>query len=514
MSGDGTGKLEGPDLAAGIPVAELVEGRPLLGHAGGEPVLLVRAAGGLHATGAQCTHYGGPLAEGLVVGGTVRCPWHHACFDLATGEPLGAPALNPVACYEVRVEDGRARVGAAKPAPAPRRRPSAAPASVVVLGSGAAGAAAAEALRRAGYDGPIALVGEEPPVDRPNLSKDYLAGTAPEEWIPLRDAAFYEGLGVELVAGDPATALDLGARTVTLASGRRLDYAALLYATGAEPVRLPIAGARRAEVFTLRTLADSRAIAARAAAGARAVVIGASFIGLEVAASLRLRGVEVAVVAPEAVPLARVVGEEVGSFVRSLHEARGVRFHLGRKPAAIEEAGVALDDGSRLPCDFVVMGVGVRPRVALAEAAGLPVDRGVVVDELLAAAPGVWAAGDVARFPDRRSGRPVRIEHWVVAERMGQAAARNLLGAARPFADVPFFWSAHYETTLGYVGHAERWDAIERSGSLEAGDALFAYRDGGRIAAVLTLGRDRAGLEAEAAMERGDDGALEALLRG
>jgi NADPH-dependent 2,4-dienoyl-CoA reductase/sulfur reductase-like enzyme len=285
----------------------------------------------------------------------------------------------------------------------------------------------------------------------------------------------------------------------------------MLYATGAEPIRLPLPGADRPEVHLLRSLADSRAIIARAEKSKRAVVIGASFIGLEVAASLRARGIEVDVVAPEPVPLARVVGDEVGAFVRGLHEAHGVRFHLGRKPTAINEGSVSVDDGSTLACDFVVMGVGVRPRLGLAEAAGLRIDKGVVVDAQLSAAPGIYAAGDVARYPDPRTGQAIRVEHWVVAERMGQAAARNMLGAAKPFRDVPFFWSAHYDVTFAYVGHAERWDRIDVHGSVAARDATLAYREGGVTRAVVTVGRDQASLEAEVAFEREDQAALGAF---
>lgn len=513
MSSDSPTVLEGPDFSAGVAFADLSEGRPLLGHANGEAVVVVRRGESLFATGAQCTHYGAPLADGLVVGETLRCPWHHACFSLATGEALGAPALNPIASYEVAREGDLVKVGKKRGEP-PARQPKVTPASVVLLGSGAAGAAAAETLRKEGYAGAIALVGGEAPVDRPNLSKDYLAGNAPEEWIPLRDEAFYRSIDVELVTGDAARSLDLDRREVTLESGRKLSYGALLIATGSEPVRLPIPGADRPEVHVLRTLADSRSIVARAESGRRAVIVGGSFIGLEAAAALRARGVEVDLVAPDEVPLSRVLGPEVGAFVRALHEEKGVRFHLGRKPSSIAEGSVKLDDGTELRQDFVILGVGVRPRLALAEAAGLPVDRGIVVDDRLLAAPGVWAAGDVARHPDPRSGRSVRIEHWVVAERMGQAAARNMLGAAEPYRDVPFFWSAHYDVTFNYVGHAESWDAIEIHGSLEKRDALIAYREGGRVAAVVTLGRDLASLEVEAAMERGDDAAVERIVRG
>jgi apoptosis-inducing factor 3 len=507
MSGDA--ELTGPDLSEGIAEGELRDGAPVLGHAGGEAVVLVRDGGRVHAVGATCTHYGGPLAEGLVAGGAIRCPWHHACFDLATGAPHG-PALAPIACWDVEVRGGTIRVGA-------RREPAAAategPSSVVIVGGGAAGVACAETLRQEGYRGPIAMISAEgsDPVDRPNLSKDYLAGAAPEEWVFLRTGDALAALEVEVVDA-AAEAIDPAARVVR-AGGRELGYGALLIATGAEPIRLPLDGADRAHVHTLRSLADSRAIAAAATAGRRAVVIGASFIGLEAAASLRARGVEVTVVAPEAVPLARILGDEVGAAVRRVHEAHGTSFRLGRKPASIGDGEVVLDDGEILPAELVVMGVGVRPRLDLATAAGLEVDRGIVVDDQLrASAEGVWAAGDVARYP--WAGARARIEHWQVAIRHGQRAARSMLGRAPARPDVPFFWSQHHDVTIGYVGHAERFDAAEVHGDLAAGDAHVVYRDGDRIAAVATLGRDRLALEVEAAMERGDDGAVRAAVAG
>jgi NADPH-dependent 2,4-dienoyl-CoA reductase/sulfur reductase-like enzyme len=289
----------------------------------------------------------------------------------------------------------------------------------------------------------------------------------------------------------------------------------LLLATGCAPRRLTIPGADRAHVLVLRTLADSRAIIARATAGARAVVVGASFIGLEVAASLRKRGVGVDVVSPEAVPLGRVVGDEIGSHVRALHEQQGVSFHLGRTPVQIEDARVVLDDGSALQADFVVLGVGVVPRTALAEQAGLRVERGVVVDEHLRTSdPDIYAAGDIAAYPDARSGERVRIEHWAVAERQGQAVARAMLGRGGPYRDVPFFWSAHYDVTLGYVGHAQRWDRVRVRGNLAEGKLVCGYEQDGKVLAVVTIGEDHVSLQAEAAMESNDDAKLAALLNG
>jgi len=507
-------QLSGPDLAQGVPLSELPDGGRLLGHSGGEAVLVVRRGEEIFAVGATCMHYGGPLAEGLVVGDTVRCPWHHACFSLRTGEPVRPPALNPVACYKVE-RDGDRVVVREKAAPAPRRE-AAGPSSVVIVGAGAAANAAAETLRREGYGGPITIVGPEPdaPYDRPNLSKDYLAGNAPEEWIPLHPREHYEELRIDLLLGVEVKSLDPAAKRLELADDRSLDYGALLLATGAEPVRLSLPGSDLPHVHTLRSLADSRAIIAKTKDVRRAVVVGASFIGLEAAAALRTRNVAVTVVAPDERPLARVMGPQLGDFIRGVHEEHGVEFRLGTKPKAFTERGVDLETGESLPADLIVVGVGVRPRVALAEKAGIAVDNGILVNEFLeTSAPGVFAAGDIARWPDSHSGERIRVEHWVVAERQGQTAARNILGRRERFDAVPFFWSQHYDVVINYVGHAAKWDAIEVSGALAEKSATLAFRAGGRIAAVATVFRDRESLDAELAMERGDAAGLEDVVR-
>jgi NADPH-dependent 2,4-dienoyl-CoA reductase/sulfur reductase-like enzyme len=366
-------------------------------------------------------------------------------------------------------------------------------------------------LRRQGYQNSITMLSNDdaPPVDRPNLSKDYLAGNAPEEWVFLRTADALAASKVTLVS-DTATAIDRSARTVTLATGKTLGYDALVLATGAEPIRLPIDGASLAHVHTLRTLADSRAIVAALKPNANAVVIGSSFIGLEAAASLRARGANVTVVGMDKVPLGRVLGDDLGVFVRRIHESKGVEFRLNRKPLRITPAAVELDDGASLPADVVVLGVGVRPRLDLAQAAGLPIDRGVVVDDELRAGPGVWAAGDIARYP--LDGELVRIEHWQVAVRHGQAVAQSILGKG-PRRDIPFFWSQHHDVTLGYVGHAERYDKVEFSGNLDARDAHVVYRERGTIKAVVTINRDQRALDVEAAMHANDRNALERAVR-
>jgi NADPH-dependent 2,4-dienoyl-CoA reductase/sulfur reductase-like enzyme/nitrite reductase/ring-hydroxylating ferredoxin subunit len=498
-------ELSGPDLQQGVAAADLKEGKPLLGHADGQPVLLTRIDGACHAVGAVCTHYSGPLAEGLVVDGTVRCPWHHACFSLKTGEVLRTPALNDLPTWRVEESDGKVTVHQhAAPRVQSRRIPPREPKSVGIVGAGAAGQAAAETLRREGYGGPITMFDSVPtePVDRPNLSKDYLAGTAQADWIPLRGADWYDEKHVEVVRGEVA-ALDARKRSLTMRDGKTRDFEAVILATGAEPIRLTLEG-KGPPVLYLRTLADSDAIIEAATSGARRVVVlGASFIGLEVAASLRARGLEVHVAAPEARPLERVMGPELGDFIKSVHEEKGVVFHLGRLAKALDTGHVVLDDGSRVAADFVVAGVGVRPRVQLAEAAGLEMDKGVAVDErLMTSAPNVYAAGDIARWPDAHTGANIRVEHWVLAERHGQAVARNVLGENQPFDQVPFFWSAHYDVIINYVGHAEQWDRIVTDGSAADRNYIARYVSGGKELAVASIFRDRESLEAELRMER------------
>lgn len=500
-------ELHGPDFTKGILLSEIADGAMLLGHALGEAVLVARYGAEFFAIGAACTHYGGPLAEGLLVGDTVRCPWHHACFSLRTGEALRAPALNPVSRWRVEQDDGRLYVREKLAIVAPPLRPaeSGAPRSVVILGGGAAGNAAAETLRNEGYSGRITMLSadESVPYDRPNLSKDYLAGNAPEDWIPLRSADFYREHGIDLKLGVPAVAIDVRKRQVELADGSQHAYDALLLATGADPVRLTIPGADRSHVHYLRSLADSRAIVAKASAAKRAVVIGASFIGLEVAASLRARNIEVHVVAPETRPMERIMGADVGNLVRSLHEEHGVVFHLGTTVTAIDERSVTLASGETIQADLVVVGIGVRPVTSLAERAGLASDRGILVNEYLeTSVSGIFAAGDIARWPDPLTGQMIRVEHWVVAERQGQAAARNILGRRERFDAVPFFWSQHYDVTISYVGHSETWDRTHIDGDIAARDCTVTYYRGDRKQAVLTIQRDLESLRAELAFEK------------
>ena len=500
--------LHGPDLAAGVPITDLANDGALVGHCGGEQVMLVRSGDDIFAVGAHCSHYHAPLADGLVANGTVRCPWHHAAFDLRTGEAVRAPAFAPIGCWSVEQRDGKvfAKEKRTPPQPKPHGAPSGkAPERIVIIGGGAAGFAAADMLRRCAYGAGIVMVSSEAslPVDRPNLSKDYLAGTAPQDWVPLQPDSFYVRKGIDLRRGERVTEIDVSARQVALSSGARLPYDRLLLATGAEPVRLPIPGFNEPHVYTLRSLADCEAIMERAKFASRAIVIGASFIGLEVAASLGTRGLEVHVAGPEKRPLERVLGAELGAFVQSLHEEHGVIFHLGETASAIEGQIVRFKGGLALEGDLIVAGVGVRPRLELAEKAGLATGGGVNVNAYLeTSAPGIFAAGDIARWPYPYSGETIRVEHWAVAQRQGQTAAMNMLGAHQKFDAVPFFWSQHYDVPVNYVGHAQKWDDLIIDGDIAGKDCIVRYRREGRTLAVASIYRDIDNLKAELAMEK------------
>ncbi len=495
----------GPDLSKGVALSDF-SGATLLGHVGDQEVVLVRSGAEIFALDAHCSHYHGPLAEGLVDGETIRCPWHHACFDIRTGEATHAPAFNALAVWKVEREGEKIFVREKREQPKPRvRGPVDTPGRIVIVGGGAAGFAAAEMLRRQQFRGSIVMLSSEtsPPVDRPNLSKDYLAGNAPEDWLPMKSDDFYADQSIELKLKSEVTSIDPRARHVVLAGGATVPFDRLLLATGAEPVRLPIPGADQPHVHLLRTLDDCRAIIASAGGARRALVIGASFIGLEVAASLRNRDIEVHVVGLEQRPMERVLGPEMGDFVRSLHEEHGVVFHLGDTVTNIEGKRATLKSGGTIEADLVVVGVGVRPRLSLAEKAGLAIDRGVSVDPYLeTSASGIYAAGDIARWPDPQSQEKIRVEHWVVAERQGQAVARNMLGHRKAFDEAPFFWSQHYDVPINYVGHAEKWDEIAVEGSIPDRDCLVRFKRGGRLLAVASIYRDLASLQAEVAMER------------
>jgi apoptosis-inducing factor 3 len=500
-----------PDLASGVAIDLVPEGGMIQGKVGDENVVLARRGSEFFAIGETCTHYGGPLAKGLIVDDTIRCPLHHACFSLRSGEALRRPAFDPIPRW--RVERVGESVFVRERLTAPIRRPASVsmrgqkpPDSVVIVGGGGAGLAAADTLRREGYDGPVTLISadDDPPYDRPNLSKDYLAGTARDDWMPLRQPSYYTDQHIDLILKSSVISLDVQQKQIRTTDGTSYAFDRLLLATGAHPVRLSIPGASDSQLSYLRSYADCRALVGRAASAKQVVILGGSFIGLEVAASLRKRGLAVHVVALEKEPLERVMGHEIGQFIRGLHEAHGVIFHLQDTISRLEGRKVILRSGTSLDADLLVLGVGVQPACSLAEQGGLNVDRGVVVDEYLeTSAPGIFAAGDVARWPEPLSGERVRIEHWVFAERQGQVAGRNLLGARERCDVVPFFWTRQYGVSVKYVGHAQAWDETVVDGNFGAKNCAVTFKRAGRTLAVATISRDLQSLQAEAAMEAG-----------
>src|SRR6185503_20301870 len=387
-------------------------------------ILLARVGDNFHAVSATCPHYGGPLAEGVLCGTRIVCPWHHAAFNIVNGDLEDPPALDSLVRYDLRVEGERLFVSLPEDAedrrtPAMVKRDSAVDSrQFVIIGAGAAGYAAAQTLREEGFCGNVVMITREDraPYDRPNLSKDYLQGHAEPEWMPLRGEDFFKEHDIDLVFKREVTRVDARTKTIIFESGETMDYDALLVATGGAPVRLNIPGADLKNVCVLRSFADADSIIETAARSRRAVVVGASFIGMEAAYSLRERGLEVTVIAPSQEPFEATLGAEIGALFRRVHESHGVRFKLGSIVYRFEGThnieAVRRANGERIEADMVVVGVGVHPVTHFLEGVELDDHGGVVVDSRLRAAEGIYAAGDIASFIDSRTGERIRIEHW------------------------------------------------------------------------------------------------------
>jgi NADPH-dependent 2,4-dienoyl-CoA reductase/sulfur reductase-like enzyme/nitrite reductase/ring-hydroxylating ferredoxin subunit len=482
---------------------ELKDGEMKQVSVDGNDILLAHVGGRYHAVGARCTHYGAPLAEGVLSNERIVCPWHHACFNAATGDLEEPPALDSLPCYGVRVEGGNVVVSLPdvmtdRRAPTMTRRDASADGRVfVIVGGGAAGYAAAQTLREDGFKGRVMMITREDraPYDRPNLSKDYLSGHAEAGWMPLRADEFYEVYDIELVCKKEVTRVDARAKKLTFEGGGTLGYDALLVATGGSPRRLNIPGGDLKNVHLLRSFADADSIIENVKNSSRAVVAGASFIGMEAAAALTGRGLEVTVVAPSAEPFQSTLGSEVGELFRRLHEEHGVKFKLGSIVYRIEGTSkveaVVLEGGERIETDMVLVGVGVHPATSFLEGVSLHEDGGVIVDEHLRAAEGLYAAGDIAQYPDARTGERTRIEHWRTAQQQGRVAAHNMAGKATTFDAVPFFWTQQFDAGLLYVGHASRWDEIIYWGDVAGRDFIAFYVRDGRVSAAAGMNRDR-----------------------
>lgn len=462
---------------------------------GGKKVLLCRVSGEFHALGARCPHWGGSLTKGTFHEGRVSCPLHASTFDVRSGHVLEPPSLDAVPTFAVRIDGDDVFVDRPDDAPSHVEMPMCAcrPENddrvFAIIGGGAAAAAAVEALREACYTGRIVVLSKEDrwPYDRPNLSKDFLAGTMEAKWLPLRAPRFYEEHGVERIH-KRVVAFDVKTRTMLLDDGASMTADAVLIATGGTPHKLHVPGEELPNVFTLRTWDDAEAVSAAAQPATRAVVVGSSFIGMESAAALVQRGLDVTVVGPQAVPFERVLGEPVGHMLKELHEENGTRFALGRRvvrftgETAVET--VELDDGAELKTGLVVVGIGVRPVTGFVEGAHKADGGGLLVDEQLRVAPDVWAAGDVATYPEAHTGVRARVEHWRLAQQHGRAAAFSMAGSEEPFTGVPFFWTQQFSVQLNYAGYTRGWDEIIVTGDIAARDFTVFYVKGGKITAA------------------------------
>ena len=482
-----------PTFDAGLD-RDLPEGAMREIEADGSKLLLTRLGGQVSAVSATCPHAGAPLAQGVRQGDRVVCPWHKATFCLRTGNVLEPPALDPLGSFIATVEDGRIKLSRAEPAPAPA--PAADPRCFVIIGAGAAGAVAAQTLREAGFGGRIVMLDQanRVPYDRTVLSKYALSGEKGAEKSPLQSQAFYQQHSIERLTAE-VIGLDPAARRITCADGSRLHYEMVLLATGGVPTKPDIPGFNLPGVFLLRSRADADAILAQAERSTRAVVLGASFIGMEVAASLRERGLEVTVVGREEAPLTKQLGPEIGRALQGLHERQGVSFQLGRTVASLEGSGnvrqVVLDDSTVLPADLVVAGFGVRPATGFVTGLPLNEDGSVSVDAHLRAVDGLYAAGDIARFPDRGDGPAIRVEHWRVAQQHGRVAALNMLGQETRYTAAPVFWTIQYLKRVDYIGHAGSWDETVLHGDLAAPEFLAYFVKDGVVAAAVGMGRDQ-----------------------
>ena len=483
-------------------VTDLKDGEMKEVMVGETRVLLTRLQGKFHAIGNVCPHYGGYLHEGCLSGNGVYCPWHQSRFNVITGDLEEPPALDAVPRFEVRVEGDDVIV--VVPEGAPDRRvpemvgyhPEADPRTFVILGAGAAGNMAAQTLREDGFKGRVVMLTAEHslPYDRPNVSKAYLYGDAGLDSLPWRTEQFYRDHDIEILFGHQATLVAPVAKIIEFATGARMSYDTLLLATGGMARPLEVPGGNLGNVFTLRIIEDATRIIAAAEQASRVVVAGGSFIGMEVAYSLTKRGLKVTVAAPGAVPFAKQLGPEIGLVLQQVFEEHGVAFRLGARVTRLKGdrvvTAVVLDSGEELPADLVVAGIGVKPATGFLQGVDLNPDGSVSVDKYLKVADGLYAAGDIARFLDWRTGEAIRIEHWRLAQQHGRVAAHNMAGKPTEFRGVPFFWSELFEAMPQYVGYASKWDEIIVHGDLAARNFVAFYGQDGRIMAACGLQHD------------------------
>jgi apoptosis-inducing factor 3 len=479
------------------------------GDASETPILLVRQGDAVHAFTADCPHAGAPLEEGSICNGRIVCPWHKGTFEISDGSLVEPPPLKGLTRYPTTIKDGDVFVSLTpEEAQTPRNDTSDTGKTVLIAGAGAAGAAACATLREAGFSGRIVLAGRDAPApyDRTSLSKFVLSGDMPlDELPPLLDDDFFDKHDIERIESN-VTHLDAKNKRAELADSRKIEYDAALLCTGGIPRPLNVPGANLAHVHALRQRDDAGAILNsldKLGKNARVVIVGASFIGLEVASCLRKRNIDVSVVAPGKVPFAKQFGERIGEMFKRLHEKHGVRFHMNAHVSAFRGGNavsdVMLDSGEHLHADMVIVGTGVKPATSFVTGVALEDDGGITVDAAMRAAPDLYAAGDIARFALPRLNQMLRIEHWRVAQQLARVAAFNIAGIEHNYAGVPYFWTFHYDKTFEYLGHVDEPDNVEIDGDLGAQKFIAYLLKNDEVRAVVACQHEREmGMLAEA----------------
>ena len=482
-------------------ITELANGEMKSYEVDDNQVLLVRQNDQFYALSGTCPHYGAPLAQGVLHDHRIICPWHHACFNAKSGKLEEPPALDDLRSYELQATGDDIFITFPDDGSAPetpemvKKDTSADQRKFVIIGAGAAGYVAAQTLREDGYKGEITLITKEerPPYDRPNLSKAYMQGEAPSEWMPLRTDDFYDKYGIDFMFNKLVTDLDVNEKTITLSDAEKIRYDKVLIATGGIPRQLNIPGKDLKNIFTLRSYANADAIIAAADKASKVAVIGSSFIGMEVAYSLSQRKLPVTVISPDEVPFQKAFGREIGELFKAQHEKNGTNFRLKRKAKKFEGnekvTGVILDNDEKVDADLVVVGIGVDPSTDFVKGIAIQEDFSLKVDQYFSCGPDIYAAGDIASFTDWRTGALTRIEHWRTALQQGRIAAHNMAGKATPYNSTPFFWTRQAGLGLTYVGFATEWDEIIYEGEVESQDFLAYFVKGDQLLAITGIGR-------------------------
>lgn len=472
---------------------------------GDSQILLSKIDDKIYATGAFCTHYGAPLAKGVLCGERIVCPWHNACFNAVSGQQQEPPGLDSLPTFTTRVEGEEILVSLPEEIPKRRTEEMARYSpeeerSFVILGAGAAGTAAVEVLRQKGFQGKIVLVSAEEklPYDRTKLSKNYLQGQADEDSLPLRSCEFYDEHDIELRFGKAVTKVDSSQKSVTLEDGSTIKYDSLLLATGGTAKKLDAPGSDLANIFTIRQPEDANSILDAVKNAKKALIVGSSFIGMEAAASLNKQGLSVTVISPDDVPFKKILGDRLGKMFQKVHEQNGVTFKFGTKATEFTGNGkvesAVLENGEKIATDLVILGIGVQPNTSYLDGIELnEKDHSIPVDEYLQTeTDGLYAAGDIAQFPYAPMGEATRIEHWRLAAQHGRLAAANMLSGKTEVSQiVPYFWSGQYDLKLRYVGHAEKWDEVYIDGDLDKTEFLAHYIKDNKVMAVAGINRDK-----------------------